>query len=71
VVAFATQHKAAVHGIPFQRVLEHSGFGRDSINAVYSNTLNKWLWIDPTNDAYAMNEKGELLSIAEDRHLLY
>jgi hypothetical protein len=51
--------------------LEHSGFGRDSINAVYSNTLNKWLWIDPTNDAYAMNEKGELLSIAEDRHLLY
>lgn len=37
------------------------------INAVYSNTLNKWLWIDPTNDAYVMNEQGELLSIEEVR----
>lgn len=37
------------------------------INAVYSKTLNKWIWIDPTNDAYVMNEKGELLSIEEVR----
>lgn len=37
------------------------------INAVYSKTLNKWLWIDPTNDAYVMNENGELLSIEEVR----
>jgi hypothetical protein len=37
------------------------------INAVYSKTFNKWLWIDPTNDAYVMNEKGELLSIEEVR----
>jgi hypothetical protein len=37
------------------------------INMVYSNDLKKWLWIDPTNDAYVMNEKGELLSIEEAR----
>lgn len=41
-----------------------------SINTVYSNTLNKWVWIDPTNDAYVMNEQGELLSIAEVRERL-
>src|SRR4029077_2018575 len=34
---------------------------------VYSNDLKKWLWIDPTFDAYVMNEKGELLSIEEVR----
>ena len=37
------------------------------INMVYCNDLNKWLWIDPTNDAYVMNETGELLSIEEVR----
>lgn len=41
-----------------------------SIISVYSKTLNKWVWIDPTNDAYIMNEKGELLSIAEVRERL-
>ena len=40
------------------------------INMVYSNDLNKWLWIDPTNNAYVMNEKGELLSIEEVRERL-
>ena len=38
-----------------------------SINVVYINALNKWVWVDPTNDAYVMNEKGELLSIEEVR----
>ncbi len=37
------------------------------INMVYSRNLKKWLWIDPTNDAYVMNGKGELLSIEEVR----
>lgn len=37
------------------------------INAVFAPSLQKWLWIDPTNDAYVMNEKGELLSIEEVR----
>jgi hypothetical protein len=40
------------------------------INMVYSKDLKKWLWIDPTNDAYVMNEKGELLSIQEVRERL-
>jgi hypothetical protein len=40
------------------------------INMVYSNQFKKWLWIDPTNNAYVMNEKGELLSIAEVRERL-
>lgn len=40
------------------------------INAVYSNSLKKWLWMDATNDAYVMNEKGELLSIEEVRDRL-
>jgi hypothetical protein len=37
------------------------------INMVYSTQLKKWLWIDPTFDAYVMNENGELLSIEEVR----
>ena len=37
------------------------------INMVYVNSLKKWIWIDPTNDAYVMNEKGELLGIDEVR----
>ena len=40
------------------------------INMVYSKDLKKWLWIDPTNNAYVMNEKGELLSIEEVRERL-
>lgn len=37
------------------------------INLVYSKDAKKWLWIDPTNDAYVMNENGDLLSIEEVR----
>jgi hypothetical protein len=37
------------------------------INIVYAASLKKWLWMDPTNDAYVMNEKGHLLSIEEVR----
>jgi hypothetical protein len=40
------------------------------INMVYSTKLKKWLWMDPTNDAYVMNEKGELLGINEVRERL-
>lgn len=40
------------------------------INAVYSNTLNKWLWVDPTNNAYVMDENGNMLSIQEVRDRL-
>jgi hypothetical protein len=37
------------------------------INMVYARELKKWIWIDPTFDAYVMNEKGELLGIGEVR----
>lgn len=37
------------------------------INSVYLPKENKWIWIDPTNNAYVMNENGELLSIEEVR----
>ncbi len=40
------------------------------INVVYSTQLRKWLWMDPTNDAYVMNEKGELIGINEVRNRL-
>lgn len=40
------------------------------INMVYINSLEKWIWIDPTNDAYVMDENGTLLSIAEVRERL-
>ena len=40
------------------------------INMVYSNDLNKWLWMDPTFDAYVMNEVGVLLGIDEVRERL-
>ena len=40
------------------------------INMVYSNDLKKWIWIDPTFDAYVMNEKGELLGQGEVRERL-
>jgi len=34
---------------------------------VYVKDLKKWIWIDPTFDAYVMNEKGDLLGIQEVR----
>lgn len=37
------------------------------ITAVYSCTLDKWLYVDPTFDAYVMDEAGNMLSIAEVR----
>jgi hypothetical protein len=40
------------------------------INSVYAPGIRKWIWIDPTNNAYVMNEKGELLSIEEVRERL-
>lgn len=40
------------------------------INAVYSSTLGKWLWIDPTNNAWVTDDKGNMLSIQEVRERL-
>ncbi|WBV51722.1 transglutaminase domain-containing protein [Chryseobacterium gambrini] len=40
------------------------------INMVYSSELNKWIWIDPTFNAYVMDDKGNLLGIQEVRERL-
>lgn len=40
------------------------------INVVYSCTLNKWIWMDPTFAAYVTDDKGTLLSIQEVRERL-
>ena len=40
------------------------------INSVYSTTLNKWLWMDPTMNAYWKDENDNLLSIEEVRQRL-
>lgn len=40
------------------------------INSVFSKQVNKWIWLDPTFDAYVMNEKGELLGLQEVRERL-
>jgi hypothetical protein len=37
------------------------------INSVYSETLGKWLWMDPTFNAYVKDENGNFLSIEEVR----
>ena len=40
------------------------------INAVYSNTLDKWLWMDPTNNAWVTDTAGNMLSVSEVRQYL-
>ncbi|MEM9928333.1 MAG: transglutaminase domain-containing protein [Bacteroidota bacterium] len=40
------------------------------INTAYAASLEKWIWLDPTQNAYAMDDKGTLLSIAEVRERL-
>jgi len=40
------------------------------INTVWSEQLQKWLYIDPTMDAWVMDENGAMLSIAEVRERL-
>lgn len=41
-----------------------------SIDVVYSNTLDKWIWVDPTNNAWVMDENGIMLSVQEVRERL-
>lgn len=40
------------------------------INTVYSETLKKWIWMDPTNNAWVMDENNNLLGIKEVRERL-
>jgi predicted DNA-binding protein (MmcQ/YjbR family) len=41
-----------------------------AITVVWSNTFDKWLWMDPTFNAYVSDKKGNLLSIEEVRERL-
>ena len=40
------------------------------ITVVWSKTLNKWVWMDPTFNAYVTDDKGNLLNIEEVREKL-
>lgn len=40
------------------------------INSVWSSQLKKWIWIDPTNNAWVSDEKDNLLGIMEVRERL-
>ncbi|MEM9837086.1 MAG: transglutaminase-like domain-containing protein [Bacteroidota bacterium] len=40
------------------------------INMAFSYDLDKWLWMDPTQNGYIMDEHGELLGISEVRDRL-
>lgn len=40
------------------------------INAVFSTTLDKWIWMDPTENAWVTDEEGNLLGISEVRERL-
>ena len=40
------------------------------INIVYSETLNKWLWVDPSFGIYVTDENNNMLGIAETRERL-
>jgi hypothetical protein len=58
----------------FVTCLPKDSLGTDNdchvINMVFAPSLDKWIWMDPTNDAYVMNENGELLGIDEVRERL-
>jgi len=61
-------------GIPARYVTCMPAAPNDSechvINTVWSSQLQKWLYIDPTMDAWIMDENGTMLSIAEVRERL-
>jgi len=44
-----------------------SDFDCHVINIVWSKTLDKWVWMDPTFNAYVSDERGNLLGIEEVR----
>lgn len=44
--------------------------GGHVINSLYLESLKKWVWMDPQENAYVMDEKGNLLGIAEVRERL-
>ena len=49
---------------------DSTDFDSHVVNSVYVPSQRKWLYMDPTQDAYVMNEQGQLLSIGEVRQRL-
>jgi hypothetical protein len=49
---------------------DSTDFECHSTVAVFSNNLNKWLFMDPSNGLYLTNEKNEILSFEEFRFSL-
>lgn len=49
---------------------DSADFECHSTVAVFSNQMNKWLFMDPTNGVYIKNDKNELLSFEEFRKSL-
>lgn len=49
---------------------DSADFECHSTVAVFSNKMNKWLFMDPTNGVYITNEKNEILSFEEFRRSL-
>jgi hypothetical protein len=37
------------------------------ITSVYMRSIGKWVWMDPTNEAYITDERGEMLGVEEIR----
>lgn len=50
--------------------MDSNDYDSHVINTVWSETLHKWLWIDPSFNAWVMDENGNMLSIAEVRERL-
>jgi hypothetical protein len=73
---FATILNDACLALGWQsRIIHLKPFEQDHIeshvvNAVYSRQLAKWLFFDPNLNAYFMDERGEILSVAEIRQRL-
>lgn len=62
-MGFKSRSVICFSGLPVSR-------GGHVINSLYLESLKKWVWMDPQENAYVMDEKGNLLGIAEVRQRL-
>lgn len=73
-LAIATNEMYLAMGIPSRYVtcLPKDSTDTDChvINTVYSKQLGKWIWVDPSFNAYVKDDKGNFLSINEVRERL-
>lgn len=50
--------------------MDSNDYDSHVINVVWSETMHKWLYVDPSMNAWVMDENGTMLSIAEVRERL-